>query len=262
MRRNSLSLGRTGANIAAPDRSNVWGAHVICGIVGWTGINARPYLHALAKQSPANGQLAAGSYSTYYVATPAKLLDPPRGALVRSIVWGMSSSGNMQGDTNFFTWGGGLIGWDTSSRLLVMSGSEYSLAPANINIVDGTLHQYAVSTKDNKTRSWRDGSDYGAAVYTTGSMPNNCGSITSDINLVNNLYYNTWVTYALWLDCDLDSTGLAALLPDLHARPWQVVRASRHWAGAAAAYTHPTLSNARMGSRTKAGGYPKVTYTF
>src|SRR5574340_768 len=32
--------------------------------------------------------------------------------------------------------------------------------------------------------------------------------------------------------------------------------------GAAAGYTHPTLSNARMGSLGPAGGYPTVTYTF
>ncbi|MCC6851047.1 MAG: hypothetical protein IT502_01945 [Rubrivivax sp.] len=262
MRRTSTSLGGTGQSIAAPNRSNIWGQHVICGIVGWTGISARPYLHALAKQSPANGQLAAGSYSSYGVATPAKLLDPPLGATVRSLVCAFSSSGVMQDGTSFFTWGGGSVTWGTSSRIYIAVGAEYSIAPANIHVTDGTLHQYALSTKDAKVRAWRDGAYWGDAVFTTGSMPDHGGKITTNINLINNLYQNSWLTYALWLDCDLDSTGLVALLPDLHARPWQVFAASRHWAGAAAAYTHPTLSNARMTSRTKAGGYPAVDYTF
>lgn len=50
----------------------------------------------------------------------------------------------------------------------------------------------------------------------------------------------------------------------LTINPWQLFKPRRavFHASAAAGYTHPTLSNARMGSMTATGGVPKVDYAF
>lgn len=64
---------------------------------------------------------------------------------------------------------------------------------------------------------------------------------------------------ALFLDALSD-----AEIAEISRNPWQLYASeSLLWAAVATAgYTHPTISNARMGSSSSGGGYPTVTYTF
>jgi hypothetical protein len=92
----------------------------------------------------------------------------------------------------------------------------------------------------------------------------NVGTLTSlalggtDINEHN----NNGATFKLFVIFNRALTN--GELQSLSANPWQLFEPRRALfpASAAAGYTHPTMSNARMGSMTATGGVPLVDYAF
>jgi hypothetical protein len=92
----------------------------------------------------------------------------------------------------------------------------------------------------------------------------NVGTLT-DLHLggtSSNSHNNNGATFKLFVIFNRALTN--GELQSLSDNPWQLFEPRRAVfpASAAAGYTHPTLSNARMDSMTATGGVPKVDYAF
>ncbi|HMN55629.1 MAG TPA: hypothetical protein PKE15_00145 [Ottowia sp.] len=151
------------------------------------------------------------------------------------------------------------ISFSTATFRPAIAGTNISHA---VSLKDGSPHLLGVSLGGGTGRAWKDGVQVASAACSTPSFGFSQAYTRFQVGS-NTAVAGYPVPTALVLL--YDRTLWAAEHAQLAANPWQIFapRETQIWVPSGApAYTHPTLSNARMGSLTSTGGVPMVDYAF
>lgn len=172
----------------------------------------------------------------------------------------LGSNGGIRLSRGFSGAGAAVTTFDTSGGF-----NSATISPA---YTTGAWRHYCGWVETSTSR--RITSDGGSGVTDTGSrtFPSNCTvvSIGRSANSANTVA--TAVTYGICLPLVisrvLDDGEIARLHEEQRSNPWDLFTERPIWVpvSSGGGYTHPTLSNARMGSLTTTGGVPLVDYTF